>query len=116
MKRFRFSNRVHPGRLVVLWFVLCGLHVPGYAAEKAAAEKLKVVEQLKKDIRFLASDELEGRGVGTGGLNVAADFIRKEFQKAGLDVTRVNKGAFHKFTMITGAKLGKKNSLTLIGP
>lgn len=39
------------------------------------------------DVKFLASDELEGRGVGTEGLDKAAEYIRDAFAAAGLDVT-----------------------------
>ena len=40
--------------------------------------------RLLEDVKYLASDELEGRGVGTKGLTVAAEFIRDQFAKAGL--------------------------------
>ncbi len=72
--------------------------------------------RLLEDIKFLASDELEGRGVGTNGLNVAARFIKGEFAKAGLAVDRVNGDAFQKFDLVTGSKLGESNSLQLVGP
>lgn len=72
--------------------------------------------RLLEDIKFLASDELEGRGVGTNGLNVAAQFIKAEFAKSGLAVDRVNGDAFQKFDLVTGSKLGEPNSLQLIGP
>jgi len=72
--------------------------------------------RLLKDIQLLASDDLQGRGVGTDGLNVAADFIRKEFAKAGLDVSQVDGKAFQPFTMVTGAKLGTPNTLQFSGP
>ncbi|OHC04104.1 MAG: peptidase M28 [Planctomycetes bacterium RIFCSPLOWO2_12_FULL_40_19] len=36
------------------------------------------------DIEYLASDELEGRGLGTPGLDKAADYIAKQFSDAGL--------------------------------
>jgi hypothetical protein len=41
-------------------------------------------ERLRKDVTFLASDECEGRGPTTEGLNKAADHIAEEFKKAGL--------------------------------
>ena len=72
--------------------------------------------RLNQDIKYLSSDELEGRGVSTKGINKAADFIKAEFSKAGLDVTRVNGDAFQKFTMSTGTKLGAKNELVLTSP
>jgi hypothetical protein len=84
---------------------------PAQSAAHAQAEA-----RLLGDIKYLASDELEGRGVGTEGLNKAAEYIRHEFQAAGLDVTRVHGDAFQKFTMPTQTRLGTPNSLTLIGP
>ncbi len=72
--------------------------------------------RLLRDVKYLASEELQGRGVETEGLNKAADFVRDEFTKAGLDVTRVDNGAFHKFTMITNSRLGSPNTLKFIGP
>ena len=67
-------------------------------------------------IKYLASDELEGRGVSTRGINLAADFIEKEFAAAGLNVKSFNESAFQKFTINTGSKLGPTNVLQLLGP
>lgn len=72
--------------------------------------------RLLEDIKYLASDELEGRGIGTAGLNKAAQYIRREFQAAGLDVTRVHGDAFQTFTMTARAKLGSPNSLQFTSP
>ncbi|MCW8996417.1 MAG: hypothetical protein OQK77_11445, partial [Psychromonas sp.] len=35
-------------------------------------------------VKFLASDELKGRGLGTEELNKAAEYIAKQFEDAGL--------------------------------
>lgn len=67
-------------------------------------------------VKYLASDDLEGRGVGTDGLNLAANYIREEFKKAGLDTSRVEGDAFQKFSMVSGTELGSPNTLTLLGP
>lgn len=67
-------------------------------------------------IKYLASDELEGRGVSTRGINLAADYIEKEFKAAGLNVKAVNDSAFQKFKINTGSKLGPNNELQLSGP
>jgi Peptidase family M28/PDZ domain/PA domain len=95
-------------------------------AQPAAPEQAKAQPQARAqpqaearllgDIKYLASDELEGRGIGTEGLNKAAAYIRHEFQAAGLDVTRVHGDAFQKFHMSIPARLGTPNSLTFIGP
>ncbi|MFB0506893.1 MAG: M20/M25/M40 family metallo-hydrolase, partial [Thermodesulfobacteriota bacterium] len=42
-------------------------------------------ERMMDTIRFLSSDELEGRGFGTEGLDEAAEFIARKFREAGLE-------------------------------
>jgi len=42
------------------------------------------VERLRADVKYLASDRLEGRAPGTRGEELATDYIAKEFEKAGL--------------------------------
>ena len=90
---------------------------PREPADRAAAvdSPAQTEARLLEEIKYLASDELEGRGIGTAGLNKAADFMRREFQGAGLDVTRVRGGAFQTFSMPTKAKLGAPNTLRLLG-
>ncbi len=52
----------------------------GIAAESREA----VVERVGSDIKYLASDALEGRGVETRGIHLAADHILEEYKKYGL--------------------------------
>lgn len=85
-------------------------------ALRAADAVSETKERLLGNIKYLASDELEGRGVGTQGLTTAGTFIRDEFQKFGLAVDRVQGNAFQKFDLISSAKLGETNTLQLIGP
>jgi peptidase M28-like protein/PDZ domain-containing protein len=72
--------------------------------------------RLLDDVKYLASDELEGRGPGTNGINLAAKFIKEQFAKAGLAVDRVAGDALQKFELTLGAKLTAPNSLQFIGP
>ena len=55
--------------------------------------------RLKRDVTYLASDELEGRGVTTQGINLAADYIAAEFKKAGLKPAGKDGSYFQHFTM-----------------
>ncbi len=73
-------------------------------------------DRILTDLKYLADDKLEGRGVGTDGLNLAADYVKQQFAAAGLDVKTVDGDAFQKFTMVTGSKLTEPNSLTFLGP
>src|SRR5262245_8998225 len=41
-------------------------------------------EELKEMLTILASDEMEGRGLNTVGINRAADYIALQFEDAGL--------------------------------
>src|SRR5687768_2739454 len=45
------------------------------------AGKEVVLERMRKDIHYLASDACEGRGITTKGIHLAADYIAKEFKK-----------------------------------
>lgn len=83
----------------------------------AVAEKLSpAAARLLDDVKYLASDELEGRGVGTEGLQKAADYIAEEFQKAGLNVTSAGGDPYQEFEITDGAELGEPNALKLLGP
>lgn len=89
-----------------LSFALAGLVLADASAEGRVAA----------DVRFLASDELEGRGVGTPGLERAADYIGAEFRKAGLQVPGDLTTYYQALNMTVGAELGKPNELALAGP
>jgi hypothetical protein len=52
--------------------------------EKAALESIST-NSLKANLGFLASDLLEGRGTPSRGLDIAAEFIAAQFQRAGLE-------------------------------
>src|SRR5689334_400709 len=71
--------------------------------------------RLRKDLTYLASDELEGRGITTRGINLAADYIAGEFKKAGLKPAGESGSYFQPFTM-AGAVLLRPATLKLTGP
>ena len=64
-------------------------------------------EQLEKHVKFLAADELEGRGAGSEGNLKAAEYIRNQFKKAGLK--QFDGDYFQKFEVTTAVKLGEGN-------
>ena len=57
----------------------------------------------------LASDDMQGRGIGTRGLERAADFLVEQFRAAGLEPTAV--GYRQDFRAITGVEPGPGNAL-----
>lgn len=56
-------------------------------------------------IKYLASDELEGRFTGTEQCRIAAEYIAREFKKAGLQPA-FNGSYFQEFPFISDIKLG----------
>jgi hypothetical protein len=50
----------------------------------SAAAPEAALERMKKDIFYLAGEECKGRGVGSPGIDKAADHIAKSFQESGL--------------------------------
>ncbi|HUQ70824.1 MAG TPA: M28 family peptidase, partial [Planctomycetaceae bacterium] len=86
--------------------------VPAFAADAVTEAKARLLDNVK----YLSSDDLEGRGVGTEGLNHAAEFVRQQFAAAGLDITRVDGGAFQKFDIVSGAKIVGTPMVEFLGP
>jgi hypothetical protein len=86
------------------------------AARLAADEASESEKRLAEALRYLSSDELEGRGLTTAGINKAADYIAQEFRRIGLK-TEVFKGSvFQPFEVVTSTKLGQGNTAALVGP
>ena len=95
---------------------VCALSLASVFAGWGVAQDDPVEARMRKDITFLASDECEGRGVGTKGLDLAADYIAAEFKKAGLKPGGVNGTYFQPFPFATNAKLDGESTLVLSGP
>jgi hypothetical protein len=64
-------------------------------------------------IKYLASDELEGRGDGAPGLEKAADYIEKSFRSSGLEPAGDNGTFFQTFQLVTGISVEPGNTLSL---
>ena len=70
-------------------------------------------DALLAHVKFLASDELQGRGNGSSGLERAADYIAGEFRKAGLESGGEAGSWFQPFEITTGVAIGGHNGLTI---
>jgi Zn-dependent M28 family amino/carboxypeptidase len=67
-------------------------------------------------VRFLASDELKGRGNGSSGLENAADYIGDQMRRIGLEPGGDAGTFFQRLDVITGVKIGRENTLAVAGP
>lgn len=67
-------------------------------------------ESYLKHVRYLASDELKGRGTGRPELDKAAVYIAKRFREAGLREPNGH-NYYQEFTVTTRAKIGSRNRM-----
>ncbi|MGH9553283.1 MAG: hypothetical protein ACRD3W_28135, partial [Terriglobales bacterium] len=70
-------------------------------------------EGVRAHMAFLADDLLEGRGTGTRGYQLAADYVRAQFEEMGLKPAGVNRTYFQKVHFRKIELLPDKSSLTL---
>lgn len=100
----------HSGLFLSLITTIASLHIGTSKAEEANNR----INRITNDLQYLASDELEGRGSGSEGLERAADFISDEFRKAGLTLPEGKETPFLEFSIRSKSSLGKPNSITLV--
>ncbi len=65
-------------------------------------------QRIRADVEYLADDAREGRGIGTKGLNDAADYIADQMKKMGLEPAFAG-SYFQEFDMGWGFTMGEKN-------
>jgi hypothetical protein len=94
--------------------LLASLWSQVWATNRAAVIEARIAD----DVKYLASDELAGRGVGTPGIDLAAEHIAEAFRDVGLKTDLFDGTPFQRFEIPAGVELGptKKNRLVLIGP
>jgi hypothetical protein len=72
-----------------------------------------IEKRLRDDVKKLASDEWEGRGLSTKGIDQAADFLAAEFKRLGYNTELFDGTPFQKFKVTVSNKLGKPERNTL---
>lgn len=70
--------------------------------------------RIRADVEYLADDAREGRGIGTKGLDDAANYIAEQMKAAGLQPP-FGDSFFQEFEMGWGFTLGEKNFITYKG-
>jgi hypothetical protein len=96
-------------RKISLVVVLCLAAVGSRAADPRFSP-----ESYLRHVKYLAGDELQGRGNGTPGLDKAAEYIAAEFKASGLQPGGDGETFFQRFALTTGSRIGPGNRLTLI--
>lgn len=99
----------------VLLFII--LLSQGISAQKLKKSEKAIVENLRTEIGYLASDKLEGRRTGTAGEKLAYEYLSDQFQKTGLIPKGDNNSFIQSFNINEGKmvlpathfKLGDQN-------
>ena len=94
---------------VFVFVLLTALSVVSTGANPRRIDPAAYLEHVK----FLASEELEGRGNGGPGLEAAAVYIAARFKEAGLEPAGEGGTFFQQFEMTTGLSVQSGNSVTL---
>ncbi len=105
-----------PVALLLLVLPLLGAMAAQAARAGTDNQAAAVESRLAETTRFLASDACEGRGLGSRGINLAADYIAARFRQYGLKTDLWQGGPFQKFQVAIDARPGPDNHLTLLGP
>ncbi|MBM4068178.1 MAG: M28 family peptidase [Planctomycetes bacterium] len=80
---------------------------------QTASRATKQIDSIRADLKYLASDRLEGRGVGTRGEELAIEFIARRFEKVGLKPAG-DRGTFFQSVPLVKVTTGPKARLAAI--
>lgn len=75
------------------------------------AQNSQPTRQIENTIKYLASEELEGRRAGENGDSLAAVYIRNQFSHAGLEL--LFDDGFQKFSLVSSVEIGDNNYLSV---
>lgn len=82
-----------------------------YQANGQSRAERRSIEQLKTDIGYLASDELEGRRTGSEGERKAAAYIEKRYKEA--EIGPYNNSYVYPFTFTTGKEIANVSHISV---
>ncbi len=89
------------------------LAAPFFVANTSFAKDKKTIKELKKQIGYLASDELEGRRTGSMGEKKAAEYIIAYYQQNGIAAYKGNYR--YPFSFVSGKEIMPLTSIIING-
>lgn len=111
--KFQDEKSRFSATLLVLAAAAVSVLLPGVCLVQlgwAASEGRFSAQEFLEPIKFLASDQLKGRGDGTPELDRAANYIAGRFRKFGLKPAGDNGTYLQHFGLIVSARLGRHNA------
>src|SRR6185503_5216157 len=115
------EKRNYPAVLLVAALAaISTLYLNSLSAVPASRPATDIVSDLSAaryfdHVKYLARDEMKGRGDGTPELDQAADYIASQFRLWGLRPMGDNNSYFQTFELTTGSSVGPHNELALNG-
>jgi Zn-dependent M28 family amino/carboxypeptidase len=104
----------HRFGLLALLILAFAIHRPSIQSNPPPDDKPVIsVERIRGDVKYLASDQLQGRGVGSRGEELAIDFIANQFEKAGLKPVG-DRGTFFQAVPLVTVTTGPTATLAFI--
>ena len=102
-------------RLLLLCCVVLFACKPAENASPKSAGRQIQADAVAHHVRVLASDAMEGRGIGTKGIDAAAKYIAEEMERSGLKPGGLDGTWFQPFEMTVGVAVGTNNALSISG-
>jgi len=96
---------------LLLAFILAGTLVQ---AQKIKKEDKQLIVNLQQHVQYLADDKLEGRRTGTPGEKLAAEYVKNEFNKIGLQ-PKGSEEFFQSFEVNEGKQINPSTHLIIDG-
>ncbi len=113
--KIKFDNSRAVARSAVSTFVLAFFVTLTAWTTEVPSPIPSASEELLRHVRYLASDELMGRGVDTPGVTLARDYIAGEFKRYGLVPGGESETFFQGLEVVTGVKVNEPSSLSFGG-
>jgi hypothetical protein len=85
---------------ILFLMISIGILINATAQELTKKEK-KSLKRIQSHVNYLASDRLEGRGTGSPGEKLSAEYIAKQFKKSKVSPKGENGGYFQEFDITT---------------
>jgi Zn-dependent M28 family amino/carboxypeptidase len=100
----------------LLFRLIAGFLLTLPAAAPLRADPAITAGEVISHVRYLASDELAGRGSGTPGGRMAAEYVARHFRTFGLRPAGADGSFLQSFPVVVGVRLHGENALEVSAP